>query len=249
MARYKTKLDKFDWVDFEAITSDDGTRVYNTPCGPAPSVTTILSTLPHPELDAWRERVGDEEADRVSKEATDIGTMMHDSLEAHLRKEEYDWGTDEFLLSMAQPMAKAIKLYGWKKLQEVWAIEIPLHFNDLYAGRVDLVGLYDNHPAVLDYKTTKFAKSDEYMGTYRMQISAYAMAIENMFGQKIEFGVNFFATRPNAQFRKTAESIIVKMDADMMQEYKIKWIEVLLGYYAEHDPSKIDNINAMIDLV
>jgi CRISPR/Cas system-associated exonuclease Cas4 (RecB family) len=249
MPRYKLKLDKFDWQEIEAITSDDGTRVYHTPAGPAASVTTILSTLPHPELDAWRERVGEEEADRVSKEATDIGNLMHDSLEAHLLGREYDWGDNQELIDFAKPMAAVVRMYGWKKLQEVHLIECPLHFDDIYAGRVDLIGKYGNFPTIMDYKTTKFAKSPEYLHAYRMQIAAYALAVERMFGQRVEHGVNFFATRPNARFKKSAESIISVIDPDMMHEYKIKWIEVLLDYYNERDPSKLVKIEAMMNFV
>jgi len=249
MARFKRKLDKFDWKDINADTSDDGTRVYHTPAGPAPSVTTILSTLPHPELDAWRERVGNEEADRISKEATDIGTLMHDSLEAHLLRKEYDWGDNQDIIDCAKPMAQVIKMYGWRKLQEIWGVEIATHYHNIFAGRCDLVGVYDGHPTVMDYKTTKFAKSDEHLHNYRCQIAFYAMAIEWMFGVRIEHGINFFATRPNPEFKKNAESIIVKIDPNMMLEYKYRSAEILVDYYTERDESKIGLIEDLITMV
>lgn len=252
MARYKLKLDKFDWFEIDADTdSETGKRVYHTPAGPANSVTTILGSLPNPELDAWRERVGEEEANRISKEATDIGTLMHDHLEALLLKKPSipnpDCNPDQHM-KMALQMAKAVQLYGWKKLQEVWAVEIPLHFGDLYAGRTDLVGLYNSTAAIMDYKTSKFIKAPEYLTKYRLQMAAYALAMEKMFGQRFELGVNFFALRPNPEFRKPASSNIVLMEAPMMLDYKIQWIEILVDYY-DGQPEKLAQIDEMIAMV
>jgi hypothetical protein len=63
-------------------------RFYETPHGLFPSVTTVLSSLPSPELDAWRERVGREQADLISKRATDRGSRLHAYCESILKKEE-----------------------------------------------------------------------------------------------------------------------------------------------------------------
>lgn len=252
MPRYKLKLDKFDWYEIDADTdSSTGKRVYHTPDGPANSVTTILGSLPNPELDAWRERVGEEEADRISKEATDIGTLMHDHLEALLLKKEFIPNPDcnpDTHLAMAKQMSKAIQLYGWKRMQEVWAVEIPLHFGDLYAGRTDLVGVYAGTPAIMDYKTSKFVKAPEYLKKYRLQMAAYALAMEKMFGARFDCGINFFALRPNKDFGKPAASHIVEMDADMMLDYKIQWIEILVEYY-DGQPHKLEQIDEMIRMV
>lgn len=252
MPRIKKKLDTFNWYDIEADTDEvTGKRVYHTPAGPASSVTTILGSLPNPELDEWRERVGHEEADRISKEATDIGTLMHDSLEAYLLDEVYipnsNCNPDEHL-EMALQMAKAIRLFGWKKLQEVWAVEIPLHFEDLYAGRTDLVGKYDGKPAILDYKTSKFVKAPKYLEKYRLQLAAYALAMEHMFGIKFDHAVNFFAIRPNPEFNKPAQSHVVTMDESMMTEYKIKWTEILVDFY-QGDDDRLVKIDSLIDLI
>jgi hypothetical protein len=53
-------------------------RFYDTPAGRFPSVTTFLDqTIDKPQLDAWRERVGHAEADRISSEATERGELVH----------------------------------------------------------------------------------------------------------------------------------------------------------------------------
>ena len=63
-------------------------RTYHTPDGSYPSLTTILGkTANNPWLAKWKERVGEEEAARVSKEATDRGTLIHSFAERHFNGE------------------------------------------------------------------------------------------------------------------------------------------------------------------
>lgn len=248
MARFPITLDKFPYYDIHADTSEDGTRVYHTPAGDAPSVTTILSSLPNPELDAWRERVGLEEAERISKEATTIGSYMHDMLEAHLRGQEFKRdGSD--LETTAVQMHNAIKMFGWRKLNAVWGVEVPLHFNDLYAGRTDMIGVYSQAPSILDYKTSKYHKPPQHLVKYKLQISAYCLALEHMFGQRIDQGVLFFAIRPYPERKQAAQSSVIVISPPELREYKIKWIEVLVDYYAERDQSKLSQIDSLIDLI
>jgi hypothetical protein len=248
MPRFPITLDKFPYYDIKADTSDDGTRVYHTPVGDAPSVTTILSALPNPELDAWRERVGLEEAERISKEATTLGSYMHDMLEAHLRGLEFQRdGTD--LETTAVEMAKAVRMFGWQKLNAVWGVEVPLHFNDLYAGRTDLIGVYDKKPSILDYKTSKYFKPPTHLVKYKLQLAAYTLAFQHMFGQRFDQAVLFFAIRPNPERRQAAQSGNVLIGQAELREYKIKWIETLVEYYAERDQTKLDQIDSLIDLL
>lgn len=232
MARYKLELDKFPYSEMESHTAESGQRVYYTPAGPAPSVTTILSTLPNPELDAWRERVGEEEANRVSKEATTIGSYMHDMLENTLKGEEIVRdGSD--LETMAAEMFQAVRLFGWKKLERVWGVEVPLHYDSLYAGRTDLVGVYDGKPSIMDYKTSKFHKAPEHIEKYKLQMAAYKTAHEHMYpGVVFEQGVLFFSIRPNKQYGKRAQSNVVVVGKDEMEHYQEMWVEILENYYA-----------------
>jgi len=248
VARYRMNLDRMKWSDISADTDPDtGMRVYHTPSGPALSVTTILGSLPNPELDAWRERVGPEEAARVSKEATTIGTYMHDILEAHLKGEEFPYDGSE-LESIGKQMSNVVRRVGWRDLTEVWAIEIPLHFGKLYAGRSDLVGTYKRKPAIMDYKTSRYIKPVEQLEKYRLQLAAYGLAAEHMFGEKFEIGVNFFAIRPNNQFSKPARSHVTTIDEKQMQMYKIKWAEILVDFYRE-DRDMDDDLGLLVDLV
>lgn len=235
MARYNVNLSKFDYIDFNATTLPTG-RTYHTPAGDAPSVTTILSTLPNPELDAWRERVGNEEADRISREATDIGTLMHDSLEALLLGEEYVPNPEcnpDVHLKTAMSMAKAIRMIGWRKLDEVWGVEVPLHYENLYAGRTDLIGVYNRKRSIMDYKTSKFPKPPKHLIKYKLQMAAYKVAHEWMYPEEtFEQGILFFAMRPNPEFRKSAQSQVIVVEEKELNSFAGQWIEILEDFYA-----------------
>lgn len=234
MSKFKVN-NLFEYPDLQSHTAESGKRVYYTPEGPAPSVTTILSTIPNPGLDEWRERVGEEEANRVSKEATTIGTYMHDMLEAHVDGFPYQppEGFDEDLMEFAREMFRAVTLFGLKDLDEVWGVEVALYLEQLYAGRTDLVGVFKRKPSIIDYKTSKFHKKDAYLEHYKMQIAAYKMAHEEMFPeQRIEQGVLLIGQRPNAKFKKRAQLQTVIIDEEELLVYQEKWLDVLEGYYA-----------------
>ena len=229
--KYRTNI---PYPSMESHTADDGKRVYYTPQGPAPSVTTILSTLPHPGLDEWKERVGPEEAARISKEATDIGNCMHNMLEANVRDEPYIM-TGLPNEDMAAQMFRVVMLFGLKDLNEVWGIEVPLHCEDMYAGRTDLVGVYARKASIIDYKSSKMMKQASWLEDYKHQIAAYAIAHDEMFPEEsIEQGVILLGTRPNPEYRVPPKVQRVIMDRAEMYEYKMKWLDVVDAYHESH---------------
>ena len=227
--RFKYR-DDIPYIQIEAETRPDG-RTYFTPDGPAPSVTTILATLPHPGLDEWRERVGDEEADRIRDEAARIGTCMHDRLECYVKDVPYevrDWPEEK----QAIPLFKWMRMQGLKKLDEVWGVEVPMHLYDLYAGRTDLVGIYNRIPSIIDYKNSRMYKKDEWIETYKMQLAAYNLAHDNMYGDLgIKQGVILIGIRGNPQFNKPPTLQTIYLDEKEMHEYKIKFMDVVENYH------------------
>ena len=150
--RFKHK-NHLDYPELKSYTDPTGHREYYTPFGSTTSVTTILSTLPHPELDAWRERLGDEEADRITEEAAAIGSAMHDMLESYVRdtsRETLDTPEEK----MAEEMFRCLKRRGLRRLSEIWGVEVCLYCNNLFAGRTDLIGVYGGKRSIIDYKTS-----------------------------------------------------------------------------------------------
>ena len=139
-------------------------RVYKTPDGEYPSITTILSaTSNNLFLQKWREKVGDEEADRISKKATDRGTAVHDYIEQYfLIDKDRDFSKyfkesslGEENIDIKQPVRDIIKTCEKHNFMP-YAQEIPLWHPKLkYAGRVDGVGLWENTLSIIDFKTSK----------------------------------------------------------------------------------------------
>ena len=223
--------DAVQYPTIESNTADDGTRVYFTPAGNAPSVTTILSSLPHPGLDEWRAKVGEEEAARVSKEAIDIGNCMHNMLEAYVGNFEYEL-TNIPEEATAKRMFQIVRMNALRRLTEVWGIEVPLYYENLYAGRTDLVGVYDGKLSIIDYKTAKYFKKAEWIVDYHLQTAAYAIAHDWLFPDyEIEQAVLLIGTRPNPEYRVPAKCQIITIGKEQLEENKAKWVEVLDGFH------------------
>ena len=180
-------LDTFAYREHETINAD-GKRIYV--CGDDkyyPSITTVLGqSLPMEKqnvLNAWRARVGNKEADRVSKAACDRGTNTHLMLERFLRNE--DPRIEEFPDDHVK-IFKSLKL-ELKKINRVYGQEVVL-YSDLLgvAGRCDLVAEYQGTIAIIDYKTSSRVKSADEIGDYWLQAAFYALAHNEMFGTEID---------------------------------------------------------------
>ncbi|RMH20145.1 MAG: hypothetical protein D6698_04730, partial [Gammaproteobacteria bacterium] len=113
------KLALLDPIDLDNEIVEGFGRIYVAPDGTIlPSVTTILGSFPKPALERWRERLGEEEANRQSKYATDIGTFMHDTLEHWIQGKQYrDPETVEERIGLQ--MARAMKQRGWTGIDEI----------------------------------------------------------------------------------------------------------------------------------
>ena len=139
----------------DRVTSDSG-RVYTDPDNnPYPSITTVLSILSEKGIAAWRARVGEEEANRISKQATDRGTAVHETIEYYIAG-ELQRGTCETPMPHILEMFYSIKPTIDAALTKVYAQEAPLYSKHLgVAGTVDCVGVWNGKNSVIDWKTSK----------------------------------------------------------------------------------------------
>ena len=171
-------------------------RVYLTPDGlKTPSVTTILSaTKDQTHLNEWRNRIGHEKAQQITTEAAGIGTAMHNNLERFMTGLERMPGNNVVHVQ-ANKMADVIIENGLKNVSEVWAMEQSLYFPGLYSGTTDLVGVYGDEPAVMDYKQTNKPKKEEWIEDYYIQLMAYMLAHNEVYGTDIRRGVVFMCSR------------------------------------------------------
>ena len=168
-----------------------GSRHYDINDKLLPSVTTIISATQSEEkrqsLANWKARLGDQAADRVRDIAALRGTSMHTYLEAYVR------GTGHKDLTSvgreAEPMAQQIINQGLSGLEEIWGSEVTLYYPDLYAGATDVVGIYNSRESIIDFKQTNKPKRREWIDDYFIQLGAYAMAHNYVYGTKIQQGV------------------------------------------------------------
>jgi genome maintenance exonuclease 1 len=181
-------INKFEYPKLERVDTDIGRHYLDSDNKPVPSVTTVLSGTSKSKdgLIQWRNRVGDEEADRIIKQSTDIGTAVHEAIEKFLNKE--DW--DDFDNSSDQILAKSISNKFIKDalngITEIWGLEVGLILDNLYAGTADCVGLYKDIPTLIDFKTAKKIKKRDWIEDYFLQGCAYANAHNVMFGTDIQ---------------------------------------------------------------
>jgi len=182
-------------------TSKDGKRYYTTPDGAlaktVPSVTTVLSaTKDMTHLHAWRKKVGAQKAQQITQESANIGTVMHSSLEKHVKGKERKPGTN-FIHQKAHAMANIIIDNGLTNVSEVWGAEVSLLYPELYAGTTDLVGVCKNEPAIIDFKQARKLKKKEWVEDYFLQLVAYAEAHNKMYDTQIQTGRVFICTQDN----------------------------------------------------
>ena len=181
--------------------SIDGQRLYATPDGNRlPSVTTILDhTKPEENrraLAEWKRRVGNEQAQKITTEAANRGTRMHTYLEHYVKTGQLKpAGTNPFAWPSHQ-MAMTVIEHGLKHVDEFWGVEIPLYFPGLYAGTSDGAGLHMGEEAILDYKQTNKPKREEWIDDYKLQLVAYALAHNEVYGTRIRKGVVLMCVKP-----------------------------------------------------
>ena len=151
----------------QKVTLETGTRYYVTPEGHKyPSVTTVLSEEKKKTLKRWRERVGDEEADRIKNFAAKRGTTFHALCEEFLDN-KIPLDTIGGMFDQFKPVLN--------RISDIRCMEQHLYSDKLQvAGQVDCVGKFDNKLCIIDFKTSSKLKKLEYIWDYFMQASAFS---------------------------------------------------------------------------
>ena len=169
----------------------EGNRHYDVSNEILPSVTTILQATQSDEKKAslakWRQKVGDNEAEKIRDEAARRGTAMHEFLEMHLRGDKLLDLSDEG--QAARNMARIIIEQGLKDIDEIWGSEVTLFYPGLYAGQTDLCGIYSGRESIIDFKQTNKPKRTEWIEDYFLQLAGYAMAHDVVYKTCVDQGV------------------------------------------------------------
>ena len=189
-------LEKYSYAPVER-KSVDGKRKYLTPDGGAvASVTTILGeTKDKTHLIEWRKRVGEKKAQEITTEAAGVGTRMHKYLEDYIEFGEWPTAGSNPYAQQAHMMATQVKENALVDVDEIWGSEVPLYVPKLYAGTTDLVGQYKGNPCIMDFKQTNKPKKLEWVEDYFLQLTAYAIAHNEIHGTNIREGHIFMCSR------------------------------------------------------
>lgn len=188
---------KFDYIELERVTLDDGVRFYNTPDNEkVSSVTTILSATDTNTdgLVQWRNRIGNKAADAIMEEACNLGSLMHEHLECYVQNLERPKGNN-ILRVLSKSMADKIIDKGLCHIDEIWGMEKMLYFPSAYAGTADLIAVHKGSPAICDYKSCRKMKDREKIDNYYCQLAAYAIAHNHLYDTDIRKGVIFMVDR------------------------------------------------------
>ena len=179
---------KFEYPTLERVELEIGRHYLDSNQKPVPSVTTVLSGTSKSKngLIQWRNRVGEEEAERVIKQSTDIGTAVHEAIENYLNGNSWNNFEETHDQLLAQKISKKFINHGLNGITEIWGLEVGLILDNLYAGTADCVGLYQGIPTLIDFKTAKKIKKREWIEDYFLQGCAYANAHNVMFNTNIE---------------------------------------------------------------
>ena len=190
---------KFDYpTSIRSLVNDQ--RHYEIGQEKLPSVTTILQATQSDEKKAilaqWRQNVGENKAEEIKNEAANRGTIMHRILEGYLLGQNHADFSD--LGQQAGSMANTILESGIRgHLDEIWGSEITVYYPGLYAGATDLAGIYDGRESIIDFKQSNKPKKKEWIEDYFMQLAAYAMAHNHVYGTNIQSGVVLMCTKDN----------------------------------------------------
>ena len=214
---------KLEYDDLIAETTSKG-RVYTTPTGTKyPSITTVLGILSEDGIRAWRKRVGEEEATRISTRAANRGTAVHSITERYINNEvDYAEG---FMPNVIQNFTDFKSVLD-ERLTNIRAQEVPLYSDHLrLAGRVDCVAEFDGILSIVDFKTSRKLKKKEWITGYFAQEAAYAIMWEERTGEPI-----------------TQLVTLITVDNEQPQvfiEHRDNWTELLLKTRDEYERRKL----------
>ena len=164
-------------IEFPALKREtiDRVRYYTVEGRPMVSITSVTSHYNKEIFVKWRERVGEEEANRISKRSTSRGTKVHTCIENFL------WNKD---VPDTDPLPKMLftqakKILG--NINNIYALEKSLYSKELgVAGTVDCIAEYNGELAIIDFKTAEKPKPKQWIENYFVQAAAYACMFYEM---------------------------------------------------------------------
>ena len=238
MQRFNSKTQNrklFERQDLPQIDLDSttikGKRYYWTPDGALyPSVTTVLSSNEEKKagLDRWRKKVGEAEANRISRRASDRGTQLHQICEDYLlNKENY----------LAKHMPLHVELFGHirpvldENVEVVYGNELALFSHTLRtAGRTDMFCRFQGMNTIVDFKTATKDKKDGWIEDYFLQSTCYAIMLEEVYRDIMPLHIPQIAIVIAVEDGENKQQLFVKRTSD----YREKVLKVFSDYHDQN---------------
>ena len=219
-------------VEIPRLTREtiDGVRYYTAPDTDGEliklvSITSVTSHWSREGIMKWRERVGVDEANRVSKRATTRGTDMHLLTEHYLLNEPLPKAKvpiSQLLFNTAKPALNKIDNIIIQE-QAMYSLRLGI------AGTPDCIGDYEGELSIIDFKTSKAPKPLKYVEGYFVQASAYACMLYELTGIKAKKLVIIMACEDG--------ELKVYEEKDVY-----KWVKKLDTYIRKFVNDKLENL-------
>lgn len=177
-----------------------------------PSITRVLGAKPKPQLEAWKRRVGPQEAQRVSQAASGRGKKLHALVEEYVGN--HPIGTIEpHVNELWQHLSPWLDAH----ITGVYGQECDLYSRKLaVAGRTDMIATVDGALAIVDFKQANRPKRPEYVGDYYLQGTFYSLALYELTGMQAKHivipvaspeGLQVFVTQPKLHYQELFKRI------------------------------------------
>ena len=208
----------------------NGQRLYDISGEKLVSVTTVLSETASEEKKAslarWRQSVGQKQSEIITREASSRGSKLHELLEKFILNQlNLDLLVDN---SLEKLMADQIIENGIRnKLSEVWGVEATLAYSGKrgFAGSADLIGIYEGHETILDFKQSNKPRKDEWNeDSYYLQIAGYSLCHNKTYGTNIDQGVILLCTK-DLMFQRFI------IDSERLKKFQKIFLDKVNQYY------------------
>ena len=227
-----TGITNFNHIDIDlpklSRHTIDGVRYYSVPDEEEllklVSITSVTSHFNKDIFVKWRKRVGNEEADRITKRATKRGTDMHTLVEYYMKNEELPEvpPISDFLFKISKA--------NLKRINNIYALEGSLYSKQLgIAGTVDCIAEYDGELAIIDFKTSAKPKPRKWIDHYFVQCMAYGCMLYELTGISVKKLIIIMACengecvvyeeRDKSKYIKLLTEYIGKFVRDKLEEY------------------------------
>ena len=190
-----------------------------------PSITSVLSIRQKEGLVEWRKKVGDAVANHIMITAANRGTAVHNMVEDYLNNLDIN-SNEKYKKQFLPKMMFNVLQPELKKINSICLQEAQM-YSEKYtvAGRCDCIAEYDGVLSVIDFKTSKSEKKEDWIENYFIQGSAYAEMYEEHFGKPIEQVVILIVTEEGTTqiFKKNKKDYLPKLKDAIAQLYE--WVE------------------------